>query len=109
MSTAQDVIGTLNGLSGGNFGETDRVKVERALLGALRRIQKPFDTALNHCWTEPAVTAYVRTLIDAGFWGKWAEAGGEPSSLSELASLGDIDVVLLSECGEMLFFSSDSG
>ena len=48
-----------------------------------------------HSQAQPALTANVKTLIEAGLWSKWVEAGGNPSTVSELADLSGIDAALL--------------
>jgi hypothetical protein len=42
-----------------------------------------------------AINAAVKTLIDAGVFKKWAEAGGEAITCTKLAELTGADVLLI--------------
>lgn len=94
--SADRLIETLNSINADTFAPADHQRVKEALLGALRRVQTPFDIAYDHVWTESATTAAVKTLIDVGLWTKWAAAGHKPMTINELASLTSFDPVLLS-------------
>lgn len=96
MTSADGLIASLEGVDGGSFAnEAERVRARDAVFEALRRIQSPWDIAWDHNWVAGAISAAVKTLIDAGVFTKWAEAGGEPITCAALADLTGADVVLI--------------
>ena len=103
MPTSPELIAILNNLDSTTYPEAERVRVQRALLRALRRTQLPFDTVLDHGWNEPATISFIRTLVDAGFWTNWVAAGGKPSSVKELSTLTEVDPALLGKSDELCF------
>jgi hypothetical protein len=96
MSSADQLIGALESLDAKSFvNEAERVRAMDALTLALSKIQKPWDIVWQHCWVNPATNACVKTLIDAGVFGKWIETGGGQKTCAELAELAGADVVLV--------------
>lgn len=96
MSSTDELLATLEGVETGSFtNETERVLVRDALHKALRKTQSPWDLAWEHSWVYSAVSASINTLVQAGVFTKWAEAGFEPITSAELAGLTGADVVLL--------------
>ncbi|KAF9767930.1 hypothetical protein IL306_014839 [Fusarium sp. DS 682] len=96
MTSPNKVIKALQGLDLNSFAnEAERVCVLDALTLAVSKIQTPWDTVWQHCWVNPATTACVKTLIDAGVFTKWIEAGGGDKTCDELAELTKTDPVLI--------------
>lgn len=97
MSSADQLIATLQGISGSSFAnEAERVRARDALFETLRRVQSPWDIVWDHNWVSGATNASIKTLIDAGVFTKWAERGGEPQTCAELAELTGADELLIS-------------
>lgn len=94
--SAHSLVQSLRDVGVGSFtNEAERVEVKEALLAALRRVQSPFDTAMDHVWTEPASVAAIKTLIDANFWKDWVLSGGQPSTIEILSRMTSMDSTLL--------------
>ena len=99
MAETSQILAGLKDLRHSSFtNETERVQVEQALRGALRRVQRPFDVALDHCWAEPITTAFLKQLIDTGLFSKWVDGGADALSLGEISALSGIEEALLSMC-----------
>ena len=77
--------------------DADVAAVKAALFAAYRRVQSPWDTAMDLCWNKPAAESATRTLVQAGLFEKWVAKGGKPASGQELATLTDFDPILLGE------------
>jgi hypothetical protein len=98
MASADKLIEALQSLDANSFvNEAERVRALDALTLAASRVQKPWDTVWQHCWVNPATTACAKTLIDAGVFTKWIEAGGGEKTCDELAELTNTDPVLIRE------------
>lgn len=96
MASVDQLIASLQGIDAKSFSsEAERIRARDAVFEALRRIQSPWDIAWEQCWVGGAITAAVKTLIDAGVFKKWAEAGGEPITSTRLAELTGADVLLI--------------
>ncbi|KAK4107680.1 S-adenosyl-L-methionine-dependent methyltransferase [Canariomyces notabilis] len=96
MATADQLIASLQGVDAKSFAsEAERVRARDAVFEALRRIQSPWDIAWDHNWVTGAINAAIKTLIDAGVFTKWAEAGGEPITCTKLAELTGADELLI--------------
>ncbi|KAL2258297.1 hypothetical protein VTK26DRAFT_8433 [Humicola hyalothermophila] len=96
MATADQIIASLKGLNADSFAdEVERVRLRDALFEAFRKTQSPWDIAWEHIWVNPATAAAAQTLIDAGVFKRWAEAGGEPITCARLAELTGADVELI--------------
>ncbi|KAL2022628.1 hypothetical protein VTK56DRAFT_4972 [Thermocarpiscus australiensis] len=96
MSSADQLIASLQGVDASSFAsEAERIRARDAVFEALRRIQSPWDIAWDHVWVSGAINACIKTLIDAGVFKKWAEAGGEPITCSKLAELTGADELLI--------------
>ncbi|KAK4240554.1 S-adenosyl-L-methionine-dependent methyltransferase [Achaetomium macrosporum] len=96
MATADELIASLQGIDAKSFAnEAERIRARDAVFDALRRIQSPWDIAWDHNWVSGAINAAIKTLIDAGVFTKWAEAGGEPITCVKLAEFTGADVVLI--------------
>jgi len=96
MASADQLIASLEGISAGSFAnEAERIRARDAVFEALRRIQSPWDIAWDHNWVSGAINASIKTLIDAGVFTKWAEAGGEPITCTKLAELTGADELLI--------------
>ncbi|AEO55158.1 hypothetical protein MYCTH_2298688 [Thermothelomyces thermophilus ATCC 42464] len=96
MASADQLIASLQGIDAKSFSsEAERIRARDAVFEALRRIQSPWDIAWDHCWVSGAINAAVKTLIDAGVFRKWAEAGGKPITSTKLAELTGADVLLI--------------
>jgi hypothetical protein len=97
MTTADQLVANLEGFDATSFAnEAERIRAREAVFAALRRIQSPWDIAWDNNWVTVAANACTKTLIDAGIFTKWAEAGGEPITCSQLADLTGADVLLIS-------------
>lgn len=95
--SVSEITTSLEDLANSSFdNEAERVQVEQALRSALRRVQRPFDTVLDHVWTEPVTTAFIKHLIDTDLFTKWAKQGSGPLSVAELSSLSGVEESLLS-------------
>lgn len=96
MASADELVANLQGIEANSFTtEADRIRARDALFEALRKVQSPWDIAWDHNWVNPAVNAAIKSLIDAGVFKKWAEAGGEPLTSAQLAELTGADVLLI--------------
>ncbi|KAK4096527.1 S-adenosyl-L-methionine-dependent methyltransferase [Parathielavia hyrcaniae] len=96
MSSADQLIASLQGIDANSFAnEAERVRARDAVFEALRRIQSPWDIAWDHNWVSGAINASIKTLIDAGVFQKWAEAGGEAITCAKLAELTGADALLI--------------
>ena len=97
MASADQLLSNLQGIEASTFAnEAERIRARDGLLEALRRVQSPWDIAWTHNWVNGAVNAAIKTLIDAGVFKKWAEAGGGPITCTELGKLTGADTVLIS-------------
>lgn len=96
MASADQFIASLQGIDAQSFAnEAERIRARDAVFEALRRIQSPWDLAWEQNWAGPVTNATIKTLIDAGVFNKWAEAGGEPITCTRLAELTGADALLL--------------
>lgn len=96
MAEVDNLIASLNDIHVQDLPDNaDRVRVRDALLHALRRMQTPWDIAWDHVVTRSGVNAAIKTLIDAGAFKKWDEAGGGPITCVELAKLTGADETLI--------------
>jgi hypothetical protein len=96
MASADELVVNLQGIEASTFAnEVERIRARDALLAALKKVQSPWDMAWDHNWANGATNACIATLIDAGVFTKWAEAGGEPITCSELAKLTGADELLI--------------
>ncbi|KAF7561197.1 hypothetical protein G7046_g2951 [Stylonectria norvegica] len=96
MASADQLLTTLEGLDVNSFAnEAERARARDALFQALRRVQSPWDIAWEHNWVNGATNASIKTLIDAGVFEKWAEAGHEPKTCAELAELTGAEELLI--------------
>ncbi|KAL1842331.1 hypothetical protein VTJ49DRAFT_5499 [Mycothermus thermophilus] len=96
MASADQLIANLEGISASSFAnEAERIRARDAVFEALRRIQSPWDIAWDQVWVSGAINACVSTLIEAGVFTKWAEAGGEPITCARLAELTGADELLI--------------
>jgi hypothetical protein len=97
MASADQLVANLEGIDADSFAnEAERIRARDALLEALRKVQSPWDLAWDHNWVNGATNAAIKTLIDAGVFTKWAEAGGEPITCTKLAELTGADDLLIS-------------
>ncbi|KAI1076012.1 O-methyltransferase-domain-containing protein [Whalleya microplaca] len=93
MATADQLLASLDGVSSSSFvNETERTRARDALFEALRRVHH---ITWDQNWVNLATSAVIRTLIDAGVFGKWAENGGGPMTSPQLAELTGVDTLLL--------------
>ncbi|EMT72992.1 Sterigmatocystin 8-O-methyltransferase [Fusarium odoratissimum] len=96
MPSENNLIEALQGLDDKSFNnEAGRLRALEALTLAVSKIQRPWDIVWQHCWVNPATTACTKTLIDAGIFTKWVEAGGGDKTCAELAELTKTDPVLI--------------
>ncbi|KAI0897903.1 S-adenosyl-L-methionine-dependent methyltransferase [Annulohypoxylon nitens] len=96
MSTLDHLSTVLKDIGSNSFpNEDDRLRAEDLIVGALARIRKPWDIALNHNWVNPCTNAATKTLIDAGVFKKWVEIKSKPQTSVELARLTDTDPTLI--------------
>ncbi|KAH9906185.1 O-methyltransferase-domain-containing protein [Xylariomycetidae sp. FL2044] len=96
MASVDQLLNTLQTVGSGEFSsEAERIRVRDALTETLRRVQSPWDIAWEHAWVSGSTNAAIKTLIDAGVFVKWAEAGGDPITCTELAKLTGADPVLI--------------
>ncbi|KAI8276779.1 O-methyltransferase [Colletotrichum sp. SAR 10_99] len=96
MAEVDNLIASLNDIHVQDLPDNaDRVRVRDALLHALRRMQTPWDIAWDHVVTRSGVNAAIKTLIDAGAFKKWDEAGGGPITCVELAKLTGAEETLI--------------
>ncbi|KAF5666077.1 sterigmatocystin 8-o-methyltransferase [Fusarium heterosporum] len=96
MASADNLLTALNGVDANSFpNEAERVRALDALVLAVSKVQKPWDTVWQHCWVNPATTACAKTLIDAGVFNKWIETGGGGRTCAELAELTNTDPILI--------------
>jgi hypothetical protein len=96
MASADQLVASLEGVNAGSFANgAERIRARDAVFEALRRIQSPWDIAWEHNWVNGALNAAIKTLIDAGVFTKWAEAGGEPITCTKLAELTGADELLI--------------
>lgn len=97
MPTLDRLFAALEDIGPDSFpSEDDRLRAEDLIVGALARIRKPWDIALNHNWVNPCTNAATKTLIDAGVFKKWVEIGSKPQTSVQLARLTDTDLTLIS-------------
>ena len=97
MASADQLLAGLQNIDAKSFAnEAERIRARDAVFEALRRIQSPWDIAWDHNWVSGAINAAIKTLIDAGVFKKWAEAGGNPITGAKLAELTGADVLLIS-------------
>jgi len=75
--------------------QADVVAVKHALFAALRRVQSPFDTAMDVCWNNVAAESATRTLVNVGLFEKWVAKGGQPASGHDLATMTGVDPELM--------------
>jgi len=99
LSNASELVTLLNGLkpstiSDGQHGE-NLVAVKHALFAAFRRLQTPFDTAMDVCWNNVAAESATRTLVNVGLFEKWVAQGGNPATGSEVAGMTGVEVELM--------------
>jgi len=103
MASADELIGTLQGLEAKSFSnETERVRARDALFECLRRVQSSWDIVWEQNWVNGATNASIKTLIDVGLFKKWAESGGKPQTSTELAELVGADGLLISMLRSLL-------
>uniref|UniRef100_A0A0D2YHH5 O-methyltransferase C-terminal domain-containing protein n=1 Tax=Fusarium oxysporum (strain Fo5176) TaxID=660025 RepID=A0A0D2YHH5_FUSOF len=96
MASADNLIQALEGLDASSFAnEAERVRALDALTLSVSRVQKPWDTVWQHCWVNPATTACAKSLIDAGVFTKWIDAGGGERTCDELAELTSTEPILI--------------
>ncbi|EXL64360.1 hypothetical protein FOPG_19376, partial [Fusarium oxysporum f. sp. conglutinans race 2 54008] len=96
MPSENNLIEALQCLDDKSFNnEAGRLRAVEALTLAVSKIQRPWDIVWQHCWVNPATTACTKTLIDAGVFAKWVEAGGGDKTCAELAELTKTDPVLI--------------
>ncbi|KAK1590495.1 O-methyltransferase [Colletotrichum navitas] len=96
MATADALIASLQDIQGDAFTDkAERIRARDALYDALRRVQTPWDIAWDHVIVKGAGNAAIKTLIDAGAFKKWHEAGGEPITCDKLAALTGADTLLI--------------
>lgn len=99
MASADQLLASLQGIDANSFAnEAERIRARDAMFEALRRIQSPWDIAWDHNWVSGAINAAIKTLIDAGVFEKWAEAGVDPITCTKLAELTGADALLISVC-----------
>jgi hypothetical protein len=97
MSSADQLVSSLQSIEASTFAnEAERIRARDALLEALSRVKSPWDIAWDHNWVNGATNASIKTLIDAGVFTKWAEAGGQPITCAKLAELTGADELLIS-------------
>jgi len=96
---ATELVTLLNEISPSTISKSedgaDVVAVKHALLAALRRLQTPFDTAMDVCWNNVAAESATRTLINAGLFEKWVAQGGTPATAHELAAMTGVELQLI--------------
>ncbi|ROV96260.1 hypothetical protein VMCG_07679 [Cytospora schulzeri] len=96
MASTDKLLVALEGIEADSFtNPMERIQIRDALFKALRKTQTPWDLAWEHSWTNPAVSACINTLIDVGVFTKWADAGHQPITCTELSELTGADAVLL--------------
>ncbi|KAG7294536.1 hypothetical protein NEMBOFW57_004611 [Staphylotrichum longicolle] len=96
MTTADQLISNLKGIDATSFAnDAERIRARDAIFEAFRRHKSPWDIAWDHNWVNPAINACIKTLSDAGVFTKWAEAGGEPITCSQLENLTGADALLI--------------
>lgn len=96
MASADKLVASLQGIEANSFiNEVERISARDALLDALKKVQSPWDIAWDHNWANGATNASIATLIDAGVFTKWAEAGGGPITCTKLAELTETDEQLV--------------
>lgn len=96
MASADQLAANLEGLGAASFAnEAERVRARDTLFEALRRVQSPWDVAWEHNWVNGSTSAAIKTLIDAGVFAKWAEAGWHPITCPQLADLTGAETQLL--------------
>jgi len=99
LSNASELVTLLNGLTPSTISEgsngADVVAVKYALFAALRRLQTPFDTAMDVCWNNVAAESATRTLVNVGLFEKWVAQGGKPATGRELATMTGVELELM--------------
>lgn len=100
MATADALIASLEGVDGNAFADkAERIRARDALYDALRKVQTPWDIAWDHIVVKGGGNAATKTLIDAGVFKKWTEAGGGPITCAELGKLTGADELLIRKSG----------
>lgn len=96
MASADQLVTNLAGIQASSFAnEAERIRARDALLDALNKVQSPWDIAWDHNWVNGATNAAIKTLIDAGVFVKWADAGGDAITCAKLAELTGADEQLI--------------
>lgn len=96
MATADALIASLRDINGESFTDkAERIRARDALYDALRKVQTPWDIAWDHIVVKGGGNAAIKTLIDAGVFKKWHEAGGEPITCTKLSKLTGADEHLI--------------
>ncbi|KAK5636924.1 hypothetical protein RRF57_012636 [Xylaria bambusicola] len=106
MSTVDQTISTLRAIDARSFTSDDRLLLLDELRSTLRRVQTPWDVAWDQAWVHGNTMAATKTLIDAGVFTKWVEAGSKPMTVSRFAELTSADPLLLSKSNDSLAFST---
>ena len=88
-SNTAELVAQLDNISRSTIddSEADIAAIKAALFAAHRRVQSPWDNAMDLCWTQVASESVNRTLVQAGLFEKWVNKGGRPASGQELADL----------------------
>ncbi|KXH26772.1 O-methyltransferase [Colletotrichum salicis] len=96
MATADALIASLQDINGESFTDrAERIRARDALYDALRKVQTPWDIAWDHIVVKGGGNAAIKTLIDAGIFKKWHEAGGDPITCTKLSKLTGADEHLI--------------
>ncbi|KAI0119645.1 S-adenosyl-L-methionine-dependent methyltransferase [Daldinia grandis] len=96
MGTLDRLSATLRDIDSNSFAdEGERLFAEDMLLGALSRVQSPWDIAWNHGFVNASTNGVIKTLIDTGLFKKWVEHGSKPETSENLARMTDTDPVLI--------------
>lgn len=96
MASADQLLENLKGIDATSFAnEVERVRARDALFEALRRVQSPWDIAWDHNWVNGATNAAIKTLVDAGVFQKWADAGWQATTSADLAKLTGAETELI--------------
>ncbi|ETS75643.1 hypothetical protein PFICI_12587 [Pestalotiopsis fici W106-1] len=97
MSSAKDLLETLQKFDPQSLDgdEPERIRVREKLTEVLRQVQSPWDVSWEHNWVSMATVSAGKTLVDAGVFEKWNEAGWKPQTTDELAALTGASADLL--------------
>ncbi|KAI0849900.1 S-adenosyl-L-methionine-dependent methyltransferase [Daldinia vernicosa] len=96
MAALGRLSATLRDIDSNSFADEDeRLFAEDMLLGALARVQSPWDIAWNHNFVNATTHGAIKSLIDAGVFTKWAENGSKPETSTSLAKMTDTDPILI--------------